>query len=601
MIQRCLILLLTVLCLGASNVSARVCFLPDAEDCGQGDTNMPEANSTVIPCDHKDCKDTSWYNKTHEDCYTSGVCAYKRCRLTQEKCEKTRQKDEECKLDVGTGCYYTQKIDKCSSLYNRTQNDIHGDCKECVDKQGSHWYCQYDNCNDLYPGSSSNPTCTDGTTKKQIGTSINEGACYICSIDPNSETCDTYQDEEKVGIDRGCWECKPCPSDRSKFQCTENIREGYEIKNGVCQISSQTQTCKQQKLVAQADCDTTTNTFTENKSVAASDAPCGTCTSNVTKRTYTVYVNDDIVPNDKDNLLIDTGGEFPNTSYVSRIKYKRTVTSDSPAAILVFTSGIKREVQMNCLMGEGTNCVNDKEIDISNGRTWGDYSYDTGLNKIRVYYRWNKMDISINGTKYTVSDSLNGSSNPCVNSSVEHENATYNIVCRSSNLVDAETCKTGTAKVWIVYYAGHQVNNQCTADYNIGYLSQYAAKLSNGTNNVEVYATYSGRPVSISITSSTKPYYIIQNTNWTLTSQAPVAYLLTKETFDSYVQAKGASFDINGANPSLSCPKFLIGDISSYKQSANISCAGEYVILVGYPSSDNSSGRVPDIGDKMEL
>ena len=450
MIKRCLILLLTVLCLGASNVSARVCFLPDAKDCGQGDTNMPEANNTVIPCDHTSCNDTSWYNTTHEDCYKSGACVYKRCRLTQEKCEKTRQKNEECKLDVGTGCYYTKEIDKCSSLYNRTQNDIHGDCKECVDKQGSHWYCQYDTCNDLYSGSSSNPTCTDGTTKKQIGTSINEGACYICSIDPNPETCDTYQDEEKVGIDRGCWECDQCPSDRSKFRCRQNIREGYEIKNGVCQISSQAKTCKQ---------------------------------------------------------LGEEKNEHWKGDRIDR------------------------------------NCSNPAEI-----------------------------------------KGVFGSDGQCYK-------------CGATD----STCKTGTAKVWIVYYAGHQVNNQCTADYNIGYLSQYAAKLSNGTNNVEVYSTTNNRPVSISITSSTKPYYIIQNTNWTLTSQAPVAYLLTKETFDSYVQAKGASFDINGANPSLSCPKFLIGDISSYKQSANISCAGEYVILVGYPSSDNSSGRVPDIGDKMEL
>ena len=241
------ILNLAVICcfLCVTTASARVCFLPDSKDCGQGDTNMPETNSTVIPCDHKDCNDTSWYNKTYEDCYTSGVCAYKRCQLTQKKCEKTRQKDEECKLDVGTGCYYTQKIDKCSPLYNRTQNDIHGDCKECVDKQGSHWYCQYDTCNNLYSGSSSNPTCQDGTTKKKIGISINEGACYICSTDPNAETCDTYQDEEKIGIDRGCWECDQCPSDRSKFRCRQKIREGYEIKNGVCQISSRAKTCKQ--------------------------------------------------------------------------------------------------------------------------------------------------------------------------------------------------------------------------------------------------------------------------------------------------------------------------------------------------------------------
>lgn len=132
-------------------------------------------------------------------------------------------------------------------------------------------------------------------------------------------------------------------------------------------------------------------------------------------------------------------------------------------------------------------------------------------------------------------------------------------------------------------------------------MNQYAAKLSNGTNNIEVYSTTNNRPVSIDITSSTKPYYIVQNTNWTLASQAPVAYLLTKETFDSYVQAKGANFDINGVIPSLSCPKFLIGDLNFYLQSANISCAKEYVILVGYSSSDNSSGRVPDIGDKLEL
>ena len=300
------ILNLAVICcfLCVTTASARVCFLPDSEDCGQGDTNMPEANSTVIPCDHKDCNDTSWYNKTYEECYKSGVCAYKRCKLTQEECEKTRQKNEKCNYDADTGCYYLTKIDKCSPLYNRTQNDIHGDCKECVDKQGSHWYCQYDNCNDLYPGSSPNPTCTDGTTKKKIGKSLKEGDCYICSTDSSpTKTCKQQNLVAKAD----------CDTRTHTFTENKSVTAS-DAPCGTCTLK----TCKQQGLVAKADCDTKNNTFTENKSVIASNAPCGTCTPKNTPKydTYTIYAKVKCAgPYEEMDKCNDTDGQsWGNTS-----------------------------------------------------------------------------------------------------------------------------------------------------------------------------------------------------------------------------------------------------------------------------------------------
>ncbi len=228
-------------CMFITAASARVCFLPDEKNCGlASNLNLPESTNTVIPCEFKTCKDTN-LNTDLEICDHVGTCYYKKCKLTQSKCEKQRKNNQECLLDITTGCYDLKEIETCPAIYTRDKNDIHGDCKECVDKKGSHWYCQYDSCNALYAGSSTNPTCSEGFSPKYVGTSVREGKCYIC--DPNPDTsCSSYTDVEKDG---SCWSCESCPADRNKFKCTENVREGYEIKNGVCQLSSQTKTCKQ--------------------------------------------------------------------------------------------------------------------------------------------------------------------------------------------------------------------------------------------------------------------------------------------------------------------------------------------------------------------
>ena len=88
MIKRCLILLLTVLCLGASNVSARVCFLPDSDDCGQGEiTNMTVTCESQGGYDTED--DCSKGKKTSQICYPNNDCYYRKCQYdSKADCEK---------------------------------------------------------------------------------------------------------------------------------------------------------------------------------------------------------------------------------------------------------------------------------------------------------------------------------------------------------------------------------------------------------------------------------------------------------------------------------------------------------------------------------
>ena len=68
-----------------------------------------------------------------------------------------------------------------------------------------------------------------------------------------------------------------------KFFPYSNGRNQVIGYDGICGMCMQ-KTCKDYSLVAKADCDTTANTFTENKSVIARNAPCGTCTLKTCKQ-----------------------------------------------------------------------------------------------------------------------------------------------------------------------------------------------------------------------------------------------------------------------------------------------------------------------------
>ena len=324
MIKRCLILLLTVLCLGASNVSARVCFLPDSDDCGQGEiTNM------TVTCESQGGYDTedkcSNGKKTSQICYPNNDCYYRKCQYdSKANCEKhvniNRYKCLSETVD-DTTCYYAV-AKSCSEIDSEYKSSYNPETEAVddtiIDANGNKCYKTH------------KKRCWEINTRYQVacsslggqdtGRTGSDGTCFLCY------TCADKEYIEIVAKDSHCWKCDKCPigptfkcevrkdlatseykivssigsrfdpnpqiclkkNCADKFLKTEKScasknlafipsKPAVRASDGVCGTCT-LKTCKQQDLVAKADCDTQTNTFTENKSVTASDAPCGTCT-----------------------------------------------------------------------------------------------------------------------------------------------------------------------------------------------------------------------------------------------------------------------------------------------------------------------------------
>ncbi len=337
MIKRCLILLLTVLCLGASNVSARVCFLPDSDDCGQGEiTNM------TVTCESQGGYDTedkcSNGKKTSQICYPNNDCYYRKCQYdSKANCEKhvniNRYKCLSETVD-DTTCYYAV-AKSCSEIDSEYKSSYYPKREvvddTIIDANGHKCYKTHKKrCDEI---NTNYRVACPSLGGRNTGVTGSDGACLICY------TC-ADKGYNEIGLKNlNCWDCEKCPigltfkcsvkkdlatseykivssigsrldpnaqiclkkNCADKFLKTEKScasknlafipsKPAVRASDGVCGTCT-LKTCKQQDLVAKTDCDTKNNTFTENKSVTASDAPCGTCTPKNTPKydTYTIY------------------------------------------------------------------------------------------------------------------------------------------------------------------------------------------------------------------------------------------------------------------------------------------------------------------------
>ena len=252
MIKRCLTSLfatLIVCFLACSSASARVCFLPDSTDCGEGEGKggIVGSGNVEVPCQYSSCPA---YNSNYQECYdertynNGGVkvtCKQVRCKLSKSECEEQEDNPNStqcCNLDSASGCYY---MGKCPVLCNRNIYDSTTalpeedyNCTSCKDKNGTFYNCtaKEKECKDI--NSNYTSSCGDSQIAEEVEgvKDSNNNQCYTCKDKPVEK--------------KECKDIKPVNTytDKCSDSQTPVIAEGVKDSQG-----NQCYTCKDKKPV----------------------------------------------------------------------------------------------------------------------------------------------------------------------------------------------------------------------------------------------------------------------------------------------------------------------------------------------------------------
>ena len=204
MIKRCLTSLVATLIvcfLACSSASARVCFLPDSTDCGEGD--VAGSGNVDVPCQYSNCPA---YNTNYQTCYTERIynnggvnveCKQVKCILSKSECEKQEANPNSsqcCNFDSASGCYYMGSCKLCNrDVYDSEKNLGEGyDCHPCKDKNGTFYNCtaKEKECKDINPKYTS--SCGDSQIAEEVkGVKDSKGnQCYTCKSKPIDKCVD---------------------------------------------------------------------------------------------------------------------------------------------------------------------------------------------------------------------------------------------------------------------------------------------------------------------------------------------------------------------------------------------------------------------------
>ena len=178
-----------------STASARVCFLPDSTDCGEGD--VVGSSNVDVPCQYSNCPA---YNTKYQTCYTERIynnggvnveCKQVKCSLSKSDCEKKEadpNSSQCCNFDSASGCYYMGSCKLCNrDVYDSEKNLGEGyNCYPCKDKNGTFYNCtaKEKECKDINPDYTSK--CADTQIAEEVeGIKDSKGnQCYTCKDKP---------------------------------------------------------------------------------------------------------------------------------------------------------------------------------------------------------------------------------------------------------------------------------------------------------------------------------------------------------------------------------------------------------------------------------
>ena len=247
MIKRCLTSLVATLIvcfLACSSASARVCFLPDSTDCGEGD--VAGSGNVDVPCQYSSCPA---YNTNYQECYdertynNGGVnvtCKQIKCKLSKSECEKQEadaNNSQCCNFDSASGCYYMGSCKLCNrDVFDSEKNLGEGyDCYPCKDKNGTFYNCtaKEKECNQINPNYTS--SCGDSQTPEKVeGVKDSKGnQCYTCKSKPIDKCVDIeatpFLDiiEPTVKTVKASGEVKEV---NAKLECGINPKKAYKYE-----------------------------------------------------------------------------------------------------------------------------------------------------------------------------------------------------------------------------------------------------------------------------------------------------------------------------------------------------------------------------------
>lgn len=268
----------TLVVLLSCAAQARVCFLPDAEQCGQAspqitppdedctlgygyqdetickeqlqngeECNPDSDNCWYLDCVYKDLAECEAAEGEYECVFSERGCPVPDATPTDEKCRKQGFTDTEDK-SLKAACW---------------------ECERCViNREGQNfWQCVAD-CESSGYGETEDLSLTDNTL-----------TCEACPCDETKFRCE--RDPEKVckvkgytettKKDSNCWLCEPCAEDTDTklYKCTVSVKDGWQVNGSSC-------TCATGYTLKDGKCENN-DTCAEYTESAKKDSNCWKC------------------------------------------------------------------------------------------------------------------------------------------------------------------------------------------------------------------------------------------------------------------------------------------------------------------------------------
>ena len=236
-----LFVVLYAVCMFSISAEAKICFLPDSS-CGTGKISSVKPNPAQ--CLYSSMAQAQNGMSSCEKAYKQNFCFYRRCKTREEDknvfsnysdCQKALEDNQTCQ-SCG-GCY---KIvtNANPTPNNKTCNETEATCSakgKAFEANG-----EYDSNNVACGSCKVNEICPNGySTAYQSQKDCKTGETFSSNGTANGKVCGkcTYQCSDYTLTSKkneNCYSCTPCPTDSSKYKCTESVKSGYQLVNGTC-------------------------------------------------------------------------------------------------------------------------------------------------------------------------------------------------------------------------------------------------------------------------------------------------------------------------------------------------------------------------------
>ena len=230
--------------------SARVCFLPDSTDCGEGDVDVPEVQVTCATYGGYEAPEAclaDLKDKTAQTCTLNSGCYYPKCAYDSERNCKRENPDKKClSQDVdGVKCWYAQaktctemgyKTACDSNEYNSTEvKDKNGNVIIDINNKTCYKCTAKKECKQMKPGVyyGPNDTCPQYRPDRKEVDNVkgSDGQCSTCDY----QTCSYYGYQTSCAANQSATEklTKDQASDGPCYTCEDKpVDKNCKIKGG---------------------------------------------------------------------------------------------------------------------------------------------------------------------------------------------------------------------------------------------------------------------------------------------------------------------------------------------------------------------------------